>query len=167
MRSGDLIEKLTATPVLWALFVLSLVLMFMFQAVSSAWDLRFVDAISSPPLVREVIAGFSDEQRTVHAWATATIDVAFPLAYGLFFAGSALCFFPGLRFLALPGLAVIPVDVLEGVVQVLALLDIADFIDTKAILTPLKMALFYAGALIAIAGWLRWTVSRANRSKAS
>ena len=153
-------KLITSTTTLWLLLLATIAMVFMFQFLAPIWELRLIDSISAPDEVRAVIAGFSAEQRTAHAWITATLDVAFPLAYGLLFAGSAIRFFPNLTFLALPGFAVIPVDCVEGAVQVLALLDIADFVDTKAWLTPLKMWLFYAGALVMIAGWLRWLVQK-------
>jgi hypothetical protein len=96
-----------------------------------------------------------------HAWVTGTLDVAYPLAYGLFFAGSTLAFFPraGLYLAWLPLLA-IPVDLTEGVVQVLALLNINDWLASKAFITPLKTLLFLCGLATTIAGWLSWGYRR-------
>ena len=119
--------------------------------------MTFVDSISDPDEVRAAIAAFTSEQKVAHAWITATVDVLYPLVYGLLFAGVALRFFPAAGiWIALPGLLAIPVDLIEGVVQVLALLDVQDFVDAKAVLTPTKSFLFIAGFLISLAGWAKW-----------
>jgi len=154
--------RFSGTKPLWILFVVTILLTASFVAVAPMWDLRLLDAISDPDEVRNVLAGMSGAQRTAHAWITATLDVAYPLAYGTFFGAVALHFFPRQDWLALPALLVIPVDLVEGVVQVFALLDITDWVDAKALLTPLKMWLFYAALAVAVAGWALWLYRRAT-----
>jgi len=106
----------------------------------------------------------SAEQRTPHAWATSTLDVAFPISAGLLFAGVALRFFPKYGiYLALPGFLAIPTDLFEGVIQILALTNTADLLDLKAIVTPLKAVLLLTGLVIAIIGWSRWVFSRSTK----
>jgi uncharacterized membrane protein len=81
--------------------------------------------------------------------------------YGGLFAGAALRFFSVAgRWLALAGLLAIPVDLLEGVIQVLALTDTADLVDLKAWVTPLKSALFCVGLLVAVVGVIRARMRR-------
>ena len=152
---------LTKTNTLWVLFVLTLLLFFGFRIVSSHWGFTFIDSISSPEELRTIIGGMSAEQKISHAWATSTLDVAFPVSAGLLFAGVALCFFPKYGiYLALPGLLAIPTDLFEGVIQILALTDTADLLDLKAIVTPLKACLLLTGLLIAVVGWARWVFSK-------
>ena len=57
-----------------------------------------------------------------------------------------------------------PTDLLEGVVQVLALTDVTDWVDAKAILTPLKTILFLLGLVTTIIGWVIWLVGRLRGS---
>ncbi|MEM7078895.1 MAG: hypothetical protein AAF513_09725 [Pseudomonadota bacterium] len=149
-------------------FVATLLLTFAFPPLAQMWQLTLVDALSDPAVVREAIASLSAEQKTAHAWITATVDVAYPLAYGALFIGSALCFFPRAgQILAWVFVVLIGIDLLEGVVQVLALTDTADLIDTKAVLTPLKFILFLVGLIVTVAGWGRWLVKRlASRAAA-
>ena len=151
---------ITKTTNLWLLLIATLLMAMTFPYVAAQWDLTLLDAVSSPAEVRQIIGEMSSQQRSAHAWITATLDVAFPLAYGGLFAGVALSIFKKYgRYLAIPGIVVIPVDLLEGVVQVLALTGAADLVDTKAFLTPLKSTLLLAGIAITFAAWLTWLVS--------
>ena len=148
---------LIKTNTLWVLFVSTVILFFTFRIVASHWGFNFIDSISSPEELRTIIDGMSATQKDSHAWATATLDVAFPVSAGLLFAGVALCFFPKYGiYLAIPGLLAIPVDLFEGVIQILALTNTADLLDLKAIVTPLKACLLLSGLLIATIGWLSW-----------
>ena len=53
---------------------------------------------------------------------------------------------------ALPSLAVIPVDLTEGLVQVLLLTSDAGVVGLKEIVTPLKLVLYISGLLISLVG---------------
>lgn len=150
-------EFFKKTNTLWVLFVATLILFFGFRIVASQWGFSFIDSISSPEELRNLLAGMSDKQKISHAWATSTLDVAFPISAGLLFAGTALRFFPKYGiYLAIPGLLAIPTDLFEGVIQVLALTDTADLLNLKAIVTPLKAGLLLTGLAIAIFGWSSW-----------
>ncbi|MEX1201092.1 MAG: hypothetical protein WEB02_09925 [Methylophaga sp.] len=158
-RASD--SFLTKTSTLWILFVTTLILFFGFRLVANHWGFTFIDSMSSPEELRNVIAGMSAEQKMSHVWATSTLDVAFPISAGLLFAGAALCFFPKYGiYLAIPGFLAIPTDLFEGVIQILALTNTADLLDLKAIVTPLKAALLLSGLAIAIVGWLSWLISK-------
>ncbi len=148
---------LTKTPTLWGLFFATVLITLSFPVASGYFDITLVDGISSPQETRSVIEGFSPEQRSAHAWITGTLDVAYPLAYGLLFAGVTVCFFPVVGgYLALLPLLCIPVDLFEGLVQIFALTGVADWVGLKAVVTPLKTALFMCGLATTVAGWLRW-----------
>jgi hypothetical protein len=157
---------LTKTNTLWVLFVTTLLLFFTFRIVASYWGFSFIDSISSPEELRNLIAGMSAEQKISHAWATSTLDVAFPISAGLLFAGVALCFFPKYGiYLALPGFLAIPTDLFEGVIQILALTDTADLLGLKAVVTPLKACFLLSGLAIAIIAWLSWLYSKLRSQK--
>jgi len=152
---------LTDTRTLWWLFIATVLITASFPIASQYYDLTLVDGISSPDVTRQVIAEFSEGQRTAHAWITATLDVAYPLAYGLLFAGVSLRFFPVLgRYLAVAPLVCIPVDLFEGLVQVLALIGATDWLALKAVVTPLKTLLFLCGLATTLAGWLKWAYAK-------
>ena len=151
----------TDTRTLWWLFIATVLITLSFPLASQYFDITLIDGISSPEATRQIIAEFSDGQRTAHAWITGTLDVAYPLAYGLLFAGVSLRFFPvSGRYLALAPLVCIPVDLFEGLVQVLALIDAADWLILKAVVTPLKTVLFLCGLVTTLAGWLRWAYAK-------
>jgi hypothetical protein len=152
---------LTKTTTLWLLFISTLILFFGFRIVSSVWGFNFIDSVSSPEELRNILAGMSDAQKISHAWATCTLDVAFPISAGLLFAAVALRFFPKYGiYLALPGLLAIPTDLFEGVIQVLALTDTKDLLDLKAIVTPTKAVLLLTGLAISVIAWASWLFSK-------
>ena len=151
---------LTRTATLWCLCIATVLLSLSFAPVAAQFDLVLLDGISSPAIARETLASLSTEQRVAHAWITSTMDVAYPLVYGPLFAGIALRFFPNRRWLALPGILVIPIDLFEGLVQVLVLLNVADWLDVKAVVTPLKLMLFACGLVTTLAAWSLWLYRR-------
>lgn len=159
-----MLEKLAQTKILWLSFAAVVLFNLTFQIIINRFDLLLLDTIADPAQVKAAISTMSEFQRQLHVWVTATLDVAYPLAYSALFAGSAYRFFParGL-FLALPALVCAPVDLVEGVVQILALTSDIDWTASKAILTPLKILLFVAGLLITAAGWCKWSLVRIRK----
>jgi len=156
---------LAETRTLWFFFAATLVITCLFPLVGSHWQLTLLDGISSPAEARSVLEELTPHQKKIHAWITATLDVAYPIVYGGLFAGSALRVFTRYgRFLALPALVVIPTDLIEGVVQVLALTGTADWLDAKAVLTPAKLVLFAAGLCITVFAWATWLYRRTTAS---
>ena len=74
----------------------------------------------------------------------------FPLAYGGFFVGLTLKYFEQAgRWLVIPAFLVIPIDICENLIQLLALTGTEDLLDIKAMLTPIKFMLFNVSATIA------------------
>ena len=74
----------------------------------------------------------------------------FPLAFGGFFVGVTLKYFEQVGiWLAIPAFLVIPTDICENLIQLLALTGTEDLLQIKAILTPIKFMLFYISATIA------------------
>lgn len=143
----------TKTKTLWAMFWATLTMTITFGVIMQVWQFEIIDEMSDPEQIRAHVAAFSEIQKTVHAWMTATLDVAYPLAYGSLFIGMALRFFGRAGFwLALPSLLVIPVDLAEGYVQVMFLMGNDSLLHLKSILTPLKLALFIPGLIIALVG---------------
>jgi hypothetical protein len=152
---------LTKTSTLWVLFVSTLILFFGFRIVSSIWGFTFIDSVSSPEELRTILSGMSEAQKVSHAWATCSLDVAFPISAGLLFAATAFRFFPKYGiYLALPGLLAIPTDLFEGVIQVLALTDTMDLLGLKAIVTPVKAVFLLSGLAITIIAWVKWVFNK-------
>ena len=159
------INMLTSNRVLWLSFISTILLTVAFQVAVPMWDLILLDAISDPAQARDAIASMNPDQHVIHAWITATLDVAYPVAYGALFIGSAHKFFATAGWLlALPVYVLVPTDLIEGVVQVLALVGTADFLDAKAYLTPLKSGLFILGLLVTMIGWIKWLWQRLRGS---
>lgn len=142
---------ITRTPVLWALFVLMVLCVFAFQYFTPAVGGQFLDMLDEPAVIREAFAAMTPEQKSAHFWVTVLVDTAFPISFGLLFAGLAWRFFGKFgQVAAVPGFAVLIVDLTENTIQALALSGAADALDAKAWVTPLKMGLFYLAAVIAL-----------------
>ncbi|MFN3314925.1 MAG: hypothetical protein ACK46Q_15900 [Hyphomonas sp.] len=142
---------ISRTPVLWGLFGLAVLCAVGFNLFQPSVGGQYLDMLSDPIRVRAALAEMTPEQRSAHFWVTVLIDTAFPIGFGLLFAGLGWRFFGRFGTLAaLPGLAVLVVDLTENTIQALALSGTADVLDAKAWVTPLKMNLFYLAAVIAL-----------------
>lgn len=155
-----MIQFLTKPRTLWILFGLFVLQTIVFAVIMQIWDFEIIDEMSDPNAIRHHIDEMSATQRSVHAWMTATLDVAYPLTYGPLFAGLALRAFKPL--FALPAIAVIPTDLSEGFVQVMALTGTVDLVWMKAYLTPLKLGLFFGAMAIALVALVIDIIRRRN-----
>ena len=153
MLSEGMFRQLREGRGLLAALVATVVLTALFPVVAGHFGLTLLDAIADPTEARALIEGLTSEQRQAHAWITGTLDVAYPLAYGALFLGAMLRFFPRRGpLLAIPVLIGVPADLLEGLVQILALTGQADWLAAKAVLTPVKGGAFVYGAVLALIG---------------
>lgn len=142
---------LKRTPVIWALFIATILTGVGFGLFKEAVGGTFLDTIATGEHSQTLIAGLSEAQRSAHFRVTVFLDTAFPIAYGGLFAAMALRFFGKYgRIAALPAFATAIVDLTENTVQALALSGAADALDAKTWLTPLKFGLFYLAAGIAL-----------------
>lgn len=142
---------ISRTPVLWALFVLTILCLPAFQYFAPMAGGQLLDMLSQPEEVRATLAGMTPEQKQVHFRVTVLLDTLFPLSFGLLFAGMGWRFFGKWGpIAAVPGFAVMVVDLTENTIQALALSGTADALDAKAWVTPLKYGLFWFAALIAL-----------------
>ena len=142
---------ITRTPILWTLFVLTVVIFVVFGVLAPMVGGQFLDMVSKPEDTRAVFDAMTSSERTVHFWITVLLDTAFPLSFGLFFAGMAWRFFGKLGpFAAIPGFVVLIVDLTENTLQAITLSGAAYVLEPKEWVSPLKMNLFYLAALIAL-----------------
>jgi len=146
---------ITRNSVLYLLFFFTVVLMAGFVLWTPSVGGVGLDGISSVAEIESLLAGMSESEKDSHFWMTLLLDMLFPLAYGGLFAGICLKHAGRYaRYLVLPALVVIPVDMLENIIQLLALKDNVSFLELKALLTPTKFFLFYVAAAIASASLL-------------
>lgn len=146
-------EFLTRPTVLWINFLVTLALTAVFGIVMYVWGFEIIDEMYVADEILAHIAEMTALQKSVHIWLTATVDVIYPFTYGAFFIGIALKAFrrAGVWF-ALPSILVIPVDLFEGFAQVMLLNGNDVWIGAKTVATPTKLALFFSGVLITLAG---------------
>ena len=142
---------ITRTPVLWTLFVLTVGITLAFGALAPMVGGQFLDMVSVPADTRAVFDAMTPSERSAHFWITVLMDTAYPLCFGLFFAGMAWRFFGKFGpVAAIPGFAVLIVDLTENTLQAITLSGSAYLLEPKAWISPLKMNLFYLAALIAL-----------------
>lgn len=140
----------TRTPVLWTLFVLTVVITVAFLSMAPMIGGQFLDMVSKPADTRAVLEAMTPSERTMHFWITVLMDTAYPICFGLFFAGMAWRFFGKWGpFAAIPGFAVLIVDLTENTLQAITLSGAAYVLEPKEWVSLLKMNLFYFAAAIA------------------
>ena len=145
-------QKITSTSALWLSFAAYLLLTFGFVVIMYTWDFQVIDELFVADEILAHIGAMTDSQKQVHAITTATIDVAYPFAYGAFQAGMAYRYLGRWgRWIAPLSLICIPVDLLEGFAQVMLLNGAWDFVHLKAVITPVKLALYLPGLGAALA----------------
>ena len=153
MRLSIIFNQLSKTKTLWITFILTLVLTACFGLVMHIWQFGIIDEMFVADDIRAHILAMSQTQRTVHAWMTGSLDVAYPFAYGGFFIGIAIRYFGKYGiYLVVPSLLCIIADLSEGVAQIMLLTGHEAWMGVKLIATPIKLSLFIMGALIALAG---------------
>lgn len=144
-------QSMTRTPVLWALFVLMISCNVGFVLLDPLIGGNMLDLVSTHEDTRRVFSVLTPEQKNAHFWITVLLDTLYPLTFGFLFAGLAWRFFGKWGPLAaIPGFAVMIVDLTENMIQALALSGAADLLDAKVWVTPLKIYLFLLAAAIAL-----------------
>ena len=152
---------------LWQYFILVVGLSLAFGLTMIIWDFVVIDELINAEAIREHVSDMSAEQRRAHIGATLTLDIIYPFVYAGLFAGLTLKAWPDWRYLAAPILLCIPVDLIEGMTQVMILNGHFDWIDLKTLVTPIKLVLFIAGSLVAIAALLCLAIRHVKMRKRS
>ena len=142
---------LTKSSTLWILAVVQVAIGAGFFFIGDHFEFSLLDEVYSLDVVQAKLEALSSEQKRIHTITTATLDTMYPLAYGGMFVGLAWRFLgPAGSYAAIPGLAVIPIDLTENSVQILALNGVRDVLVYKSWLTPMKFGLFLTAAIIAL-----------------
>ena len=142
---------LTRTPILWISGVLYLIMTLAFAIIMKVWDFQVIDEMFIKADILAHIEAMSAEQQRVHAMTTATLDVAYPFAYGIFQAGMAYRYLGSWgKWIAPLSLICIPFDLTEGFSQVMLLTGSLQYVELKTVVTPIKLALFTLGLVAAV-----------------
>ncbi len=145
-------HMLARTGTLWLLLLATVALAAGFILWTPQVGGTILDSVAPANAVHALLERMSPAQKHAHFLMTLLLDMLYPLAYGGLFAGLALRFGGGVGgWLALPALVVIPVDMLENIIQMLALTGNESLLPVKAILTPAKFTLFALAGVIALA----------------
>lgn len=136
-----------------------------FLVVMWRWNFQVIDEVFLRDTLTKSLANLDATQKQVHVLVTATLDVAYPFAYGIFQAGMAYRFLGDWgKWLAPLSLVCIPVDLIEGFAQVMILKDHLHYVPLKVIVTPIKLLLYIPGLGAALVA-LGFAVSRASKTK--
>ncbi len=163
-----LFEQLKQTRALWILFFVAVPLIFLSKWSQSYWGLVLLDGISDPDAARILLSELTPHQNVGHLWFTTTLDVILPFAAAGLFASAILAFFGRFGvYLAMIPLFAVPLDLTEGVVQVLALTNTADLLEIKAYTTPVKSMCYKIGFWLSFAGLVKWLLFKLKSMVAS
>lgn len=161
----NLLATLQRTNTLLILFAMTVVMTLAFGVVMYLGDFHIIDEMYHAPTILSHIEAMTAQQKSIHIWMTATLDVAYPFVYGALLVGITLRTFDKYTgWLIVPCVAVIPVDLLEGVVQVLLLSGNEQVAGFKTVLTPLKLTLLCIGLVICAAGLARTFIGKSKLS---
>lgn len=159
-------SMLTRPLILWGLFILFVGLTFGFSLWTPSIGGTAMDTVTGDG-AQQMLSTMTEAQRTSHGWMTLLLDIPYPLAYGLLFAGLAIkAFEKGAVVLAAPSFLVILFDLAENFVQVLALWGGPNLLSLKDVLTPVKYVLFAVAGVIAIVALLVLIIRRVRNSNA-
>ncbi len=173
MDSRSMINSgLTKTSTLTLLLLTFMALILGFSIFTEATGGIILDTIGPVSDAQALLASMSEAQKLAHFRLTLWLDMLFPLAYGGLFAGLTLRYFQTYgKWLVLPALLVIPVDITENVIQLLALSGSESLLGVKALLTPTKFILFQLSAGLALISVLvaaarrLWGRQKANQTE--
>ena len=149
-RRCALKDYMTRTSTLTFLFIVAVALVGCFTTFTPVAGGILLDSLRSATESQQLLVSMSDVQKTAHFRITLWLDMLFPLAFGGFFVGVTLKYFEQVGiWLAIPAFLVIPTDICENLIQLLALTGTEDLLQIKAILTPIKFMLVNISATIA------------------
>ena len=142
---------ITKPRVLWGLFSVTIAMFIGFYFWEPFVGGTTLDNVCSLESMQLLLQDMTDVQKHSHVMMTLVLDMVFPFAYGFLFAGLILRF-SGQRgvWLAFPAFVVIPVDIAENIIQLMALTGNVTLLPVKAFLTPLKFGLFCFSALLSV-----------------
>ena len=151
---------LTRNSTLWACFIVTCLCSACMIWVTVHWDMQFLDSKFLPDDNLFTLGCFTNGQKEVHIWSTATLDVILPLAYSALFAGLILKGFPpNWQWLVIIPLVTLMADLFEGGLQITLLQRSfgswpearkSVFLLAKSALTIIKFAGFFTSLGLAI-----------------
>ena len=125
-------EILSRTSTLFILFILCVITLVTIQLLANFWNLTLLDEVYSTNEARELLLQMTDDQKVVHLWITASLDVIYPIVFGGLLAGLILKFLPKYgSYLILFAILGVIMDWSENLIQILALLNILDALRLK------------------------------------
>ena len=151
------LEKLATRLGLLISLSLTICLTIAIHAIAYAYQLPLLDMLVEQNEIVTALQSMSDTQLSAHIVVTATLDVVYPLAFTALFIGSIIVGLPHqYKRYVYALLLIVPIDWLEGVVQIMMLTGSHDVMWLKLLLTPIKFMLVLLGILFSLYAWGRF-----------
>ncbi len=146
-----MLNKLSRGRTLTFLLGMAIAFTISFGVIAKLSDIRFLDGMAMPGEVLDYVGTLTSKQKMIHSVVTGSLDVLYPLTYGALLAGVVLRYMddPHPAWL-LPAVLVIPVDLVEGVIQIMILNGGVHLVGWKFWLTTVKFVLFFMAVAIAV-----------------
>ena len=150
-----LMGRLARWPVIAFCLLWAVALGFSFSFVMPQTGGTLMDMLPTGAATRDYLAGLTAEGRSLHLLATLVLDTLYPLTLAGFLAGIAGRMMPDWQgWIGFPALVALGLDLAENLTQALALAGIADGLDLKDWLTPMKFQAYMIAAAVALAAVL-------------
>lgn len=156
----------------WPIIILSAVAFFAigygFSLYSAQTGEPILDMLASPADVLARLDAMTAEQKAAHAEMTLALDMLYPIAYAILLAGLVMKAFPNFGWwLAIPAFAACGLDIVENIIQLMALQGSIGLVGFKAFLTPTKFLFALIAVLLALVSWLTVGVIAIRKTLAS
>lgn len=157
-------NRLTNSRLLLALLTVFIGLIILISVLENHYKLKLLDSIPTVSKSNRLLQTIGESQRCAHIGITLILDTVFPFVYGLLLIGATMKLYPHnyLAWLA-PAVIVIPMDLLENLVHLTALLSHEPVMPIKGWLTPAKWVLIVVAILIVIVPGALRTVALVKR----
>ncbi len=146
----NIFDILAKTPSLVFLFIAQLLIGGSFFIVQNAVGGSLLDTQMNAQTAFAVLQNMSDLQKHYHIIATSTLDMIYPIVYGGLLAGIVWRFADKKKtLLIIPAIIAIFSDIIENIIQIIALSGNDDFLYFKNFITPIKYGMILFVIIIA------------------
>ena len=142
---------ITKWQIISALFIITALLLAGFILCSPLVGGTYLDTVSDADKVNTILSQMSGEEKKMHIIITIVLDMLFPFMYGGLFIALTIKYLGKISaWLSLPAILVIPLDLVENLIQICTLSGRIDLITSKSILTHAKVLLFKIAGIVAL-----------------
>ncbi|MEM9668574.1 MAG: hypothetical protein AAF950_06570 [Pseudomonadota bacterium] len=127
-----------------------------------------LDTLASQSDVLARLEAMDDSQKAAHIEMTLLLDMLYPIAYAVLLGGLAMKAFPKAGWwLAVPAFLGCSADLIENMIQLMALQGNTSLLGLKAILTPAKFILLVIAVLLVVVCGLTAGIAALRRRRSA